>query len=86
MTKTVTAYEARTNFGKIIDRVYYAGDEFIVTKTGRPVVKIIKAEVKVKTDFESIWKKMRQIAKSGKKINAAKFIRKDRESGHKIYP
>ena len=27
MTKTVTAYEARTNFGEIIDRVYYAGDE-----------------------------------------------------------
>lgn len=39
---TVSAYRARTNFGEILNLVYYRGDEVVVERKGKPVVKIIK--------------------------------------------
>lgn len=44
MTKVISAYDARTNFGEIINQVYYQDEEIIVTKTGKPMVKIVKAD------------------------------------------
>ena len=40
MTKTVTAYEARTNLGELLNEVYYKGDEIIIKKSGKPVARI----------------------------------------------
>lgn len=40
--KTVSAYHARTNFGEILNMVYYQGNEVVVERKGKPVVKIIK--------------------------------------------
>lgn len=40
MTKTVTAYEARTKLGELLNLVYYKGDEIIIKKSGKPVAKI----------------------------------------------
>jgi len=40
MTKTVTAYEARTNLGELLNEVYYKGVEIIIKKSGKPVARI----------------------------------------------
>ena len=40
MTKTVTAYEARTRLGELLNEVYYKGDEIIIKKSGKPVARI----------------------------------------------
>lgn len=44
MTKTVTAYEARTNLGELLNEVYYKGDEIIIKKSGKPVAKISRVD------------------------------------------
>ena len=41
MTKTISAYKARVNFGELLNEVYYRGDEFIVERMGKPLVKIV---------------------------------------------
>ena len=40
--KTVSAYQARTNFGEILNLVYYQGGEVVVERKGKPMVKIVK--------------------------------------------
>lgn len=64
MTKTVTAYEARTNLGELLNEVYYKGDEIIIKKSGKPVAKISRIKdstpkiSKTKKDllaFAGIW-------------------------------
>jgi antitoxin (DNA-binding transcriptional repressor) of toxin-antitoxin stability system len=42
MKKTVSAYDARTRFGEMINLAYYQGMEIIVEKMGKPMVKITK--------------------------------------------
>ncbi len=42
MTKTISAYEARTNLGEILNLVYYKGDTIIIEKSGKPMVKLTK--------------------------------------------
>lgn len=42
MTRTVSAYEARTKLGEIMNLVYYQGVDFIVERRGEPVVKIVR--------------------------------------------
>lgn len=87
MTKTISAYEARTNFGEILNQVYYQGEQIVVTKTGKPMVRIIKADKEPTKTVDDLWQQMRKIAKMGRQnINLVEFIRKDRDSGHKIHP
>lgn len=40
--KTISAYQARTNFGELLNLVYYQGDEVVVERKGKPLVKISK--------------------------------------------
>lgn len=40
MTKVVSALKARKNFGEILNEVYYKGDEVIVERKGKEMVKI----------------------------------------------
>jgi prevent-host-death family protein len=40
MVHTVSATEARDKFAEIINRVMYAGDEYIVERQGQPAIKI----------------------------------------------
>lgn len=39
--KTVSAYKARTNFGELLNEIYYRGEEVIVEKMGKPVAVMI---------------------------------------------
>lgn len=82
MTKTVSAYEARTNFGELINLVYYKGIDVVIEKMGKPVAKLtsinkstekeIGAEDKI-ASFAGIW-----ADNEGNKIkaNAKKFRKK----------
>lgn len=83
MTKVMTAYEARTNFGELLNLVYYQGDEVVITKNQKPMVKIIKADNDRKATGEEIWKEFRKLAKKGKQnVNLVKMLRKQRDRGY----
>ena len=58
MTYTVNASAARSNFFDILDRVYAAGESFLVKKSGIPVAVISKPVVKNKNimEFAGVWK------------------------------
>ncbi len=40
MQNTVTAFEAKTRLGRLLDRVQ-AGEELMITRHGRPVAKLV---------------------------------------------
>lgn len=44
MTKTVSAYEARTKLGELMNLVYYNNIDIIVEKMGKPIVRITKID------------------------------------------
>lgn len=48
MTKIISAYEARTNLGEILNLVYYRGDTVIIEKMGKPMVKLTKVDISTK--------------------------------------
>lgn len=89
MTKVISAYEARTNFGELLNQVYYQGEEILITKSGKPVAQLSRPKKRkkvVKTTTEDLWAQMQAIAKMGRQIDGVTFLRKDRDSGHKLYP
>jgi prevent-host-death family protein len=45
MEKTVSAYEARRNFGKVLNEVAGKGDRIVVEKHGEPVAVVVPVEV-----------------------------------------
>ncbi|MEK7550299.1 MAG: hypothetical protein AAB535_00735 [Patescibacteria group bacterium] len=45
MLKTISAYEARKNFGELMNLAYYNNYEIVVEKMGKPMIKITKAPV-----------------------------------------
>lgn len=79
---TVSAYRARTNFGEILNLVYYRGDEVVVERKGKPVVKIVKfADEKPGADLllesAGLWKDL----DTDKMIKNIYRARKDKSSG-----
>ena len=44
MSERVSAYEARTKFGEILDRVRYHKESIVVEKNGRPAAVIVDLE------------------------------------------
>lgn len=89
MTKIVSAYEARTNFGELLNLVYYQGENVVVTKSGKIMAQITKPKTEIKLSrkktYDKLWARLRALSKEGKQIDMVEFIRKDRDSGHKIH-
>jgi len=54
-TKTISAYKARTQFGRLIDEVRYKRVPYIIEKNGRPAVVIIDAEKYEELRRKPIW-------------------------------
>ena len=80
MTKTLSAYDVRTNFGAILSQVYYGNEEIIVTKTGKPMVKIIKADSGIsKKNAQYYLSEFKALRKLGKQIDAVESLRKERD-------
>lgn len=45
MEKTVAAYDARRNFGKVLQDVLAHGDRYVVERHGEPVAAVVPIEV-----------------------------------------
>jgi prevent-host-death family protein len=43
-------HEAKTNFSRLLDRAL-AGEEIIITRSGRPLVKLVPAQRRAKPNF-----------------------------------
>jgi len=41
MSKTLSAAEARQRFAEVLGKVAYASEEFIITRKGKPVARIV---------------------------------------------
>jgi prevent-host-death family protein len=39
--KTINAGKARVNFGRMLDEVFYKGEQFIIERDGRPMAAVI---------------------------------------------
>lgn len=57
MIKVVSAYEARTHLGELINLAYYNNIEVIIKRMGKPMVKIVKAYT-AKGRGKSVTKKL----------------------------
>lgn len=54
MEKTVGAFDARRNFGKMLQEILSKGDRFVVERHGEPVAAVVPIEVYRQ------WKKSRE--------------------------
>ena len=41
MAKTVSAIEARKGLGRLLEEVYYRGDQFVIERAGRPMAAVV---------------------------------------------
>jgi prevent-host-death family protein len=70
MEKQIGAFEARRNFGQVIEEAYYHKDAFIVTRSGREMAAIISID-----DYRT-WRKLaKELAMS--MINEVRARNKD---------
>jgi prevent-host-death family protein len=44
MAKTINAVRARGNLGRILEEVYYRGDEYIIERAGKPMAAVVPIE------------------------------------------
>ncbi|WKZ25298.1 MAG: hypothetical protein QY322_02810 [bacterium] len=75
--KTISAYEARKNFGELMNLAYYNDYEIIVEKMGKPMIKIIKvvapatsspSRSEIMAKYAGVWdkKELKVIEKNAK--------------------
>lgn len=69
--KTVSAYDARTKFGELLNEVYYKGEEVIVERKGKRMVKITRVERPGKTRRDLL----KEAAGAWKDLDTDKLIR-----------
>lgn len=41
MTKKVNALKARKNLGRLLEEVYYKGDQYVIERAGRPMAAVV---------------------------------------------
>lgn len=58
----VGAYEAKTQFSALLERVA-AGEEVIITKHGRPVARLTKADVADKAEVDAAIARIKELRK-----------------------
>lgn len=58
MSKTVSAMEARQNFGSLLNQVALQKEEVVIERAGKPLAKLVDVDsgVSVKLDFRDISK------------------------------
>ena len=63
MAQMIGAFEAKTHFSQIIEKAEQGAD-FIITKRGKPVAKIIPFEKEPKMTQKEVLEKFRELRKS----------------------
>jgi prevent-host-death family protein len=63
MAQHIGAFEAKTHFSKIIDKAE-RGEDFVITKRGKPVAKIIPFEQKTEMTFKEAVEQMQELRKN----------------------
>ena len=62
MTQTIGAFEAKTHFSQIIEKAEHGAD-FIITKRGKPVAKIIPFNKEKEMTFKEAVEKLKEFRK-----------------------
>ena len=62
MAQSIGAFEAKTNFSRILVKTEQ-GEDFIVTKRGKPVAKIIPFEREPEMTFEEAVEELKELRK-----------------------
>ena len=63
MAQQIGAFEAKTHFSQIIEKVGQ-GEDFIVTKRGKPVAKIIPFKQEAKMTFKEAVEQLKEFRKT----------------------
>lgn len=77
--KTISAYKARTNFGELLNEVYYKGEEIVVERKGKAMVKISK--VVNKSDGGKDFFKLAGILADEEAVRIKRMIKEGRRDG-----
>jgi len=74
MEKTVGAFEARRQFGRLIEEAFYQKDSFVVERSGRPMAAIVPidayqrwkrlAKERAFLLLEEVWKRNQEVPDS----------------------
>jgi prevent-host-death family protein len=62
MAQQIGAFEAKTHFSQIIDKAEN-GEDFVITRRGKPVAKIIPFEQKPEMTRQEAWMKLTEFRK-----------------------
>jgi prevent-host-death family protein len=84
-TNTVTAFDAKNRLGQLLDRVQ-AGEEWVITRHGRPIAKVVPVKDRADNDAREALKTFEEVRRSLAK-SKTKFSRDEikawREEGRK---
>jgi prevent-host-death family protein len=62
MAQQIGAFEAKTHFSQILEKAE-SGEDFVITKRGKPVAKIIPFEKKPEMTFKEAVEKLKEFRK-----------------------
>ena len=63
--ESIGIYEAKSKLSELVEKAE-AGQEVIITRRGRPVVKLVRAKPEPPVDRAALFKEIRAFAKSNK--------------------
>lgn len=79
--ETIGAFEAKTNLGKILDRVE-KGEQILISRHGRPIARIVPYEGKGQNEIVQAMSEIRKVRESTKKFSKGElqaFVREGRK-------
>ena len=78
--ESVGSFEAKTHLAQLLERVA-KGEEFTITKHGKPVARLVSAATKLKPDVEQVIKQLKAFSKRntlGKGLTLRELIEEGR--------
>ena len=82
LSRQIGTFEAKTHFSKIIEKVE-GGEDFVITKRGKPVAKIIPFEEEPKMSYREAVVKLMEMRKLYRNVPGDYNIRKAIEEGRR---
>ena len=82
LNQQIGTFEAKTHFSQIIEKVEHGGD-FIITKRGKPVAKIIPFQQEPEMTRQEAFEKMKELRKNYRGEPGSFNIREAIEEGRK---